>query len=237
MAENLKKYRSRWRSAIRLFNQRVLFGALVRSTIRQEVVRAPELDTVQGAFVLVANHSSHLDAPMLMQGLPLRLARFVSTGVAADYFFRIWYRRLFVRALFNAFPVDRDGSRSHSGMSRRLLCDGTPILVFPEGTRSKSGRMGAFHPGGAALAASVGVPVIPAAIIGGHEAMPKGRNWPKPGKPPVAVVFGAPLTSRDGESVTQFSARIREAVAEIYREHAARILPPAENASDNDPAA
>lgn len=220
----LAKYRSRWRAAVRFVLQRGFFGAVVASnlTTSREVHR--RVRTVRGPFVLVANHSSHIDAPMLARCLPWAQARFLSTGVAADYFFNVWYRRLFVRLLFNAFPIDRGGSRKHSGTSRKLLRSGVPILVFPEGTRQLDGVLADFKPGGAALAISVGVPVIPAAIIGAHEAMPKGRSWPKPGRPPVRVVFGEPMISEVGETAVEFSTRIHACVKDLYDEHRDVIL-------------
>lgn len=220
----LAKYRSRWRAAIRFVLQRGFFGAVVASnlTTSREVHR--RVRTVRGPFVLVANHSSHIDAPMLARCLPWAQARFLSTGVAADYFFTIWYRRLFVRLLFNAFPIDRGGSRKHSGTSRKLLRSGVPILVFPEGSRQLDGVLSDFKPGGAALAISVGVPVIPAAIIGAHEAMPKGRSWPKPGRPPVRVVYGEPMISEVGESAVEFTTRIHARVKDLYDEHREVIL-------------
>jgi 1-acyl-sn-glycerol-3-phosphate acyltransferase len=179
---------------------------------------------VRGPFVLVANHTSHLDAPMLAEGLPWAQAKFLSTGVATEYFFNVWYKRLFVRLLFNAFPIDRDGSRKNAGLSRRLLRSGVPILVFPEGGRQKTGRIGDFKPGGAALAAHVGVPIIPAALIGGYEAMPKGRSWPKPGRPPVGVVFGEPIMSVEDEAVVDFMERARDAVTTLYAENYEEIM-------------
>lgn len=224
--EDLRKYRSRWRSGIRRFLQRVVFRSIVRANITQTVKVARRVRAVRGPFVLVANHTSHLDAPMLAEGLPWTQARFLSTGVATDYFFNVWYKRWFVRWLFNAFPVDRDGSRKNSGTSRRLLRTGVPILVFPEGGRQTDGRMKDFKPGGAALAIGVGVPVIPAAIIGGYEAMPKGRSWPTPGRPPVGVVFGEPMIAEEGESAVDFSARIRERVKTLYDQHYDEILAP-----------
>jgi 1-acyl-sn-glycerol-3-phosphate acyltransferase len=222
--EDLRKYRSRWRSGIRRFLQRVVFRSIVRANITQTVKVARRVRAVRGPFVLVANHTSHLDAPMLAEGLPWTQARFLSTGVATDYFFNVWYKRWFVRWLFNAFPVDRDGSRKNSGTSRRLLRTGVPILVFPEGGRQKTGRMSDFKPGGAALAASTGVPIIPAALIGGHEAMPKGRSWPVKGRPPVGVVFGDPLMARDGESVVDYMARARQAVRDLYEDNYEEIM-------------
>lgn len=221
---DLAKYRSQARSALRFVAQRGFFGAVVGSNLTTSKVVHRRVKTVRGPFVLVANHTSHIDAPMLARGLPWAQARFLSTGVAADYFFNVWYRRLFVRIIFNAFPIDRGGSRKHSGTSRKLLRAGVPILVFPEGTRQLDGVMADFKPGAAALAIGVGVPVVPAAIIGAHEAMPKGRSWPKPGRPPVAVVFGEPMISHEDESAVDFSARIRARVKDLYDEHHDEVL-------------
>lgn len=222
--EQIAVYRSRWRSTIRYVLQRWIFRGVVRSAITPSVVVNRRVRTVRGPFVLVANHTSHVDAPLLAQSLPWAQARFLSTGVAADYFFKLWYKRWFVRWLFNAFPIDRDGSRKNAGTSRRLLRSGVPILVFPEASRQTTGRMADFKPGAAALAASTGVPVIPAAIVGGYEAMPKGRNWPVKGRPPVCVVFGEPLLAEPDEVVTDFMARIRAAVKDLYDTHRPRVL-------------
>lgn len=220
----LAKYRSRGRAAMRFILQRGFFGAVVSSNLTTSKQVHRRVRTVRGPFVLVSNHSSHIDAPMLARGLPWAQARFLSTGVAADYFFAVWYRRLFVRLLFNAFPIDRGGSRKHSGTSRKLLRAGVPILVFPEGTRQIDGKLADFKPGAAALAIGVGVPVVPAAIIGAHEAMPKGRSWPKKGRPPVRVVFGEPMISQEDESAVEFSSRIRARVKSLYDEHHDEVL-------------
>jgi len=220
----LAKYRSGWRAAARFVLQRGFFGAVVRTNLTPSASVHRRVRTVRGPFVLVANHSSHIDAPMLARGLPWAQARFLSTGVAADYFFTVWYRRIFVRLIFNAFPVSRGGSRKHAGTSRKLLRSGVPILVFPEGTRQLDGQLSDFKPGAAALAIGVGVPVIPAAIVGAHEAMPKGRSWPVPGRPPVRVVFGEPMISHEDESAVDFSARIRTRVKDLYDEHHDEVL-------------
>lgn len=222
--EQLAVYRSRWRAALRRVLQRGIFRAIVRSAVTPSAEVNRRVRSIRGPFVLVANHTSHVDAPLLAMSLPWTQARLLSTGVAADYWYPVWYRRLFVRWMMNAYFIDRDGSRRNAGTSRRLLRSGVPILVFPEGGRQSSGRMGTFNPGGAALAASVGVPVVPAAIVGGHEAMPKGRYWPVKGRPPVGVVFGEPLVADPDESVTDFNDRIRESVAALYASHHDRIL-------------
>ncbi|GAA1483535.1 lysophospholipid acyltransferase family protein [Brachybacterium fresconis] len=220
----LAKYRSAWRAGVRFILQRVVFRAVVNSAVTPQVQTHRRVKSIRGPFVLVANHTSHVDGPLLAMSLPWAQGRFLCTGTAADYWFDHWHRRIFVRTMLNAFPIDRGGSRKHSGTSRRLLRSGVPILVFPEGGRQTTGSMADFKPGAAALAIGVGVPVVPAAIIGGYEAMPKGRNWPKKGRPPVAVVFGEPMISHEHESAVAFSQRIRERVKNLYDDHHDEVL-------------
>lgn len=220
----LAKYRSGGRAALRFVLQRVLFRAVVNSAVTPQVQVHRRVKSIRGPFVLVANHTSHVDGPLLAMSLPWTQARFLSTGVATDYWFDHWHRRLFVRLMMNAFPIDRGGSRKHSGTSRKLLRSGVPILVFPEGGRQQTGTMADFKPGGAALAIGVGVPVVPAAIIGGYEAMPKGRSWPVPGRPTVRVVFGDPMIAHQDESAVEFSTRIHDRVKDLYDEHHDEVL-------------
>ena len=220
----LAKYRSAWRAGARFVLQRILFRAVVNSAVTPQVEVHRRVKSIRGPFVLVANHTSHVDGPLLAMSLPWTQARYLCTGAAADYWFDHWHRRIFVRTMLNAFPIDRGGSRKHSGTSRRLLRSGVPILVFPEGSRQKTGRMSDFKPGAAALAIGVGVPVVPAAIVGGYEAMPKGRYWPRPGRPPVRVVFGEPMISDEQESAVEFSGRIQQRVKSLYDEHHDEVL-------------
>ncbi|MDO5662708.1 MAG: lysophospholipid acyltransferase family protein [Brachybacterium sp.] len=222
--ERIAIYRSRWRAALRRILQRGIFRLVVRAAVTPGVEVNRRVRSIRGPYVLVANHTSHVDGPLLALSLPWTQARLLSTGVAADYWYSVWYRRLFVRWMLNAFPIDRDGSRKNSGTSRRLLRSGVPILVFPEGGRQKTGVMGPFNPGGAALAAGAGVPVVPAAIVGGFEAMPKGRYWPTKGRPPVGVIFGEPLEAEPDETITDFTARIRESVKSLYDDNYEKVL-------------
>jgi 1-acyl-sn-glycerol-3-phosphate acyltransferase len=230
----LAKYRSGGRAALRFVLQRVLFRAVVNSAVTPQVQVHRRVKSIRGPFVLVANHTSHVDGPLLAMSLPWTQARFLSTGVAADYWFDHWHRRLFVRLMMNAFPIDRGGSRKHSGTSRKLLRSGVPILVFPEGGRQQTGTMADFKPGGAALAIGVGVPVVPAAIIGGYEAMPKGRSWPVPGRPTVRVVFGDPMIAHQDESAVEFSTRIHDRVKDLYDEHHDEVLGSAVRGEEED---
>lgn len=79
------------------------------------------LEKVEDAYVVVANHTSHLDTPLIMGALPRRLARYLAVGAAADYFFDVWRRRGLTALFFNAFPVDRTGASARRVSARALL--------------------------------------------------------------------------------------------------------------------
>jgi 1-acyl-sn-glycerol-3-phosphate acyltransferase len=79
--------------------------------------------------------------------------------------------------------------------------------------------MGSFKPGAAALAIACGVPCLPIALVGTHEAMPRGTNWPVRGRPPVSVSIGAPLHPHPEESAAAFTARLSEEIRRLHDEH------------------
>ncbi|MFD8725706.1 lysophospholipid acyltransferase family protein [Streptomyces sp. NPDC059629] len=218
------RFTSHSHAAARFVAQRGLLKPLVWSVTSVTVLGRERLANVEDAYVVVANHTSHLDTPLIMGALPRRLARHLAVGAAADYFFDVWRRRGLTALFFNAFPVDRTGGSARGVSAKALLNRGVPLLIFPEGTRSRDGSLGAFKPGAAALASAAEVPVLPVAVIGAHEAHPRGSNWPKPGRLPVGVVFGEPLTAFPGELRSEFTERIRSTIAALSEEHSDRIL-------------
>lgn len=224
------RFTSKGQAAARFVAQRMLLKPVAWSTVRVTVVGKKQLRDVPKAFVVIANHSSHLDAPLIMGALPRKQARYLAAGAAADYFFDVWWRRGLTALFFNAFPVDRSGSNPRSVSAKSLLDRGVPLLVFPEGTRSKTGEMGRFKPGAASLAIAAGVPCVPVALVGAGRAHPRGSNWPKPGRLPVGVVFGSPMVARDGETAADFTARVRAEIVRLHDAYAPRILGPSPEA-------
>ncbi|GAB3809006.1 hypothetical protein GCM10028798_36080 [Humibacter antri] len=218
------RFTSRSLAAARFAAQRMLLKPLVWSLTSVTVVHNTKLDSLNGAFIVVANHASHLDAPLIVGALPRRLARYLAAGAAGDYFFDVRWRRGLTALFFNAFPVDRGSSTVRGVKAGSLLARGVPVLIFPEGTRSRDGTIGAFKPGAAALAASRQVPCLPLALIGAHLAHPRSSNWPKPGRLPVGVIFGEPMLPHAGESAPEFTERLRSEIVRLHEEHAARIL-------------
>jgi 1-acyl-sn-glycerol-3-phosphate acyltransferase len=193
------RFTSKTQAAARFLAQRGLLKPLVWYLTRVTVAGREQLKDIRGGFIVVANHGSHLDTPLIFGALPRRLARYLAAGAAADYFFDVWWRRGLTALFFNAFPVERTRKVPRSISAKSLLQRDIPLLVFPEGTRSRDGEFGRFNPGAAALATSCSVPCLPVALIGVHIAHPRGTNWPKRGRHPVGVIFGAPMRAGVGE--------------------------------------
>lgn len=189
---------------------------LVWSITNVKVHGKERLAGFNGAYIVASNHSSHLDCPLIIGALPRRLSKNLATGAAADYFFDHWWRAAPTSLFFNAFPVERNGMRGRRGMAGQLLSGGVPLLLFPEGTRSRDRVMGKFKPGVASLCISRNVPCLPVAIVGAGLAMPSGTSWPKNGRPPVHVVFGEPMYPKAGENAHQFSDRIAAEIRDLH---------------------
>ena len=203
--------------ALREVVQTAGLDPLLRSEVSPQVSGLDVLGAVEPPVLFVANHSSHLDTPLLLCSLPAKWRRRTAVAAAADYFFDTWWRASGSAIVFNTFPIERRGG-SLSSTPGDLLREGWNVVVYPEGTRSPDGWVGRFRLGAAWLAAEHGVPVVPVAIRGSYAAMPRGRGWPMPGRPPVAVRFGPPIRPAEGESPRELAPRIRAAVAALLDE-------------------
>lgn len=224
-ATGVGPYRSRWRRSLRYVAQRVVLRSLLTAYTRTTVEGIDNVAGVTGPFVLVANHSSHLDTVVILSRLPHHVTRHLAVGAAADHFYQSRWSRISTSMCFNTYPVHRisGGRRPEKGLSARLLTNGVPLLLYPEGTRSRDGVMGAFRLGAANLCVSAGVPCIPVALVGSGAAMPVGRSWPVPGRPRVQLVIGEPVTPRPGEDPTVFNLRITAAVSVMRERPTARM--------------
>jgi 1-acyl-sn-glycerol-3-phosphate acyltransferase len=200
----------------RFIAQRLLMRPYFSSVLHVQLHGKENLKKLKSPFITIANHSSHLDACMVFTYLPWRLSKTLAAGAAADYFFTKWYKKLGTRLFFNSYPVERAKDKRKKGLSGELLEHGIPILIFPEGTRSRTGAMGAFNPGAPALSISRDVPILPIAMVGNYAAMPYGSSRPVPGRPDVHVVFGLPMKASAGEDAEQFAERLRRYIIELH---------------------
>lgn len=200
--------------AARTALQRFALAPLIRFETAPRVSGADVLDGLAPPVIFVANHSSHLDAPLVLTSLPPEWRERTATGAASDYFFDSWWRATATALVFNAFPVERAGGHGRATrLARDLLDDGWNLLVFPEGTRSRDGWVAPFRLGAARLAIEERVPVVPIAVRGTYQAMPRGAGWPAKGRPPVRLRFGRPVRPAPDETPHAFGARVRSALA------------------------
>jgi long-chain acyl-CoA synthetase len=143
-------------------------------------------------FIVAANHSSHLDMGALKVALG-DAGHELASLAAADYFFKNKWRRAYFKNLTNLVPMERSGSiRKSLGIAERVLRGGKSLVLFPEGTRSRTGEMSDFLPSLGYLALRADVGILPAYIEGAHDAMPVGSTLPK--KRDLGVYFGPFLT-------------------------------------------
>jgi 1-acyl-sn-glycerol-3-phosphate acyltransferase len=146
-------------------------------------------------FILVANHSSHLDTAALLSLFPVSRLRRIRPCAAADYFERTRTIAFLSRTLFNILPIHRGQPRGEEHPVRRMreaLERGESLLLFPEGTRGRGPEMAPFKPGIACLVEQLPqVPVVPAYLVNMGRALPKGEFLPVPFF--CEVHIGAPL--------------------------------------------
>jgi 1-acyl-sn-glycerol-3-phosphate acyltransferase len=167
--------------------------------------------------ILVANHSSHLDTPTILRALPLKWRQRTAVAAAADYFYKKRAVASAVALIFNTVPLMRQGGGVNNGATEhvdRLIDQRWNLLMFPEGTRSRSGRLGKMRSGAAAIAQAHGIPIVPIYVKGTHEAMPPGRNWPSrrhliARRHRVEVHFGEPIWPGRDEHRHEVMNRVR----------------------------
>ena len=186
--------------------------------VKPEVRGLEYLETLKGPVVFVANHSRHLYTPLIIGSLPRRFAQRLAVGAAADYFFDARWRAAITALVFNAFPVEQHRTRKQHSHAPLLLSRGWNLLLFPEGTRSEDGWMNQLRLGAAHMCVTQKLPLVPIALRGTYAAMPRGRNWPLPGRPRGVVQYGPPLGPREDEGARGCNARMGEAISRLWAE-------------------
>ena len=135
-------------------------------------------------FILIANHSSHLDTASLLHLFPLSRLPRIRPCAAADTFERTRLIAFLSHTFFNTLPIERKKITSENHPVRRMhaaLQRGESLLLFPEGTRGSGGTMAPFKAGIAHLVEEVpGVPIVPAYLVNMGRSLPKGEYIPVP---------------------------------------------------------
>jgi 1-acyl-sn-glycerol-3-phosphate acyltransferase len=130
-------------------------------------------------FLLIANHNSHLDTPLLLSLFPVKRLSRIHPVAAADYWMSSPARRFVAETFFNVLPIERRGA-SRTGRDPLLglaeaLRRGESLLLFPEGTRGEPEVLSRFHSGAARLLAEQPrVPVVPVFLKNAGRSLPRG---------------------------------------------------------------
>lgn len=190
---------------------------------RGEVVGAGHVPA-SGPFLIAANHASNLDPPLVGCQVARQMRYFARRTLWNNRLLGWWMNRV------ECIAVDRDSG--DVGAIRRVLQalhEDRGIVLFPEGTRSLTGRLQNPKAGVGLMACKTGAPVVPCRIYGSFEAFGKGTKIPRFGVP-ISIVFGRPLTVADydvpaaGKERYQIaSQRIFDRIAALPRPHC-RVL-------------
>ncbi|HLG54900.1 MAG TPA: lysophospholipid acyltransferase family protein [Vicinamibacterales bacterium] len=181
---------------------------LVTTGVRVECVGLERLEPGR-TYVFVANHQSTYDIPILFWSLPYQL-RIIAKASLGSVPFLGWHLRRTGHMLVDRRRPDR--ARIFDWASR-LTVNGLSLVVFPEGTRSRDGRVGRFKRGSFYLALEAGLPVVPLSIVGSRHVMLRGRLATYPGT--VRLVVHDPIDTRDlaGTDPKQFGEQVRRVIA------------------------
>jgi 1-acyl-sn-glycerol-3-phosphate acyltransferase len=220
----------------------LVLGPIIDFYARCRATGRARFETIRPPVVFVANHSSHLDTPVILRALPRAWRQRTVVGAAADYFYRNRLVAVLVSVAFNTVPIARRGGGVGTDAIdhlSRLITQRWNLLMYPEGTRSRRGDVGRLRSGAAVLAAKHGLCIVPIYVKGTHDAMPPGRSWPHrlPGRVfsrrhKVEVCFGEPIRPRPGEH----RRAVMERIQDFYERETHSSLPAGEGSGNGSAA-
>lgn len=201
--------------------QMVVFALIIRPFMALFIglrVRGREHLVRSAPFVLVANHSSHLDTISLLSLFGLSRLRRIRPVAAADYFERNAFVSIFTKTLFNILPIARKNINAENNPLRKMreaIEAGDSLIIFPEGTRGSGEQMGNFRSGVAHLIEEVpDLTIIPAYLVNMGRSLPKGEFIPVPFFCEIRI--GAPRVIKGSRK--EITRTLENAVRELAEE-------------------
>jgi 1-acyl-sn-glycerol-3-phosphate acyltransferase len=205
------------------------YGSMVRKYCHPLEIRGAEnLADLSGPAIFIGNHTSHMDSMVMLYSMPRHYRTRVFFGSAADR----WYlkgrkgikKQGWWNSMLGSFPVHRAGGSATLDYPKWLIDRGFSIAIFPEGTRSGSGKLGKFRHGVSILALAKDVPVVPMYFAGLAAIRPKGSQELRPA--PAITMLGRPVRLDPGTSVPDATHILKRAVEALRDElHGAAPAP------------
>jgi 1-acyl-sn-glycerol-3-phosphate acyltransferase len=192
-----------------------LFFRTVYATYFRWRVYGAENVPATGAVILASNHASFLDPPLVGSGLQRDI-----NYLARESLFRFPLIGALLRS-WNSVPVDRDGGGA-KGLKIILgrLLDGAGIILFPEGTRTRDGKLQPARAGIGLVVAKSDAPVVPVRVFGTFEAYGRNVKFPRPKH--IAVKYGVPMRFEKLRAEAKNCSKDR--LKQIYQEIADEIM-------------
>jgi long-chain acyl-CoA synthetase len=204
---------------------------LTRLLLSPRVERSKAFAT-EKPMLIVGNHVTAFDVPLILYGLPSHIRRHTAVAMAGGLLTSWrhsraerhgWSRPLtplaywLVTALFNVFPLPQGaGFRRSFAHAGAAMDHGMHVILFPEGRRSADGTLASFQSGIGLLARDSAAPVLPVAMAGLGELKQRKRRWFRSGT--VTIRVGEPITMQPGESPQEFTARLEAEVSGMVAE-------------------
>lgn len=170
------------------------------------------------SYIIISNHSSHLDTPLIFSCFPLKYVNRIRALAAKDYFFSNPLVRILTHLLCNLIPISRKSADFTSiSMCNEMLKKGNNVVIYPEGTRTRNGIMGEFKPGVGIFLKKECPSVLPVYIKGTYKAMNYKMKYPH--QQLVEITFGNPIVF-NRESISKMS---NEEIAEKIQKEVVKL--------------
>ncbi len=190
-----------------------------------DIIHPDRLADLPDQLIIVANHTSHLDTPVIVNLLPKSIRSRLSVAGRYDYFFE---EKSFIQKCISfafthiggGFPLVRDfNDQEHSvtesfSIAADIIDHGWSILIYPEGTRNSHDTLLPFKPGLGLIVQEFDLPILPIRLRGLNHILPKGASWPS-GPHPVSISVGPLQRFKPSTEPTQISQKLQTLIENL----------------------